>query len=82
MSDTGSAATVQDRSPEEASLVRMANQIADNAAYLPHDDAVARVAAHLRDFWHPSMRAVLLAYVDGGGAGLDPVPLEALDRLR
>lgn len=83
MTDVGSvAATAPERSGEAASLVRMANQIASNAAYRPHDDAVAQVAAHLRDFWHPSMRAVLLAYVDAGGTGLDPVPLEALDRLR
>lgn len=69
-------------SHEVASLVRMANQIASNAAFLPHDLAVAQVAAHLRDFWHPSMRAALAAYVDSGGTGLDPLPTEALDRLR
>jgi formate dehydrogenase subunit delta len=69
-------------SHEEASLVRMANQIAGNAAYQPHDVAVAQVAAHLRDFWHPSMRTALIAYVDAGGTGLDPLPREALERLR
>ncbi|MDA8436316.1 MAG: formate dehydrogenase subunit delta [Actinomycetales bacterium] len=67
---------------EAESLVRMANQIASNAAFQPHEVAVAQVAAHLRDFWHPSMRAGLTAYVDGGGTGLDPLPREALDRLR
>ena len=67
---------------EADSLVRMANQIASNAAFQPHDVAVAQVAAHLRDFWHPSMRDGLMAYVDGGGTGLDPLPTEALDRLR
>jgi formate dehydrogenase subunit delta len=71
-----------DASGEVASLVRMANQIASNAAFAPHDAAVASVAAHLRDFWHPSMRAALMAYVDGGGTGLDPLPTEALERLR
>ncbi len=83
MSDGGAVAPVApERSTEVANLVRMANQIASNAAHQPHDVAVAQVAAHLRDFWHPSMRTTLLAYVDGGGAGLDAVPLEALDRLR
>jgi formate dehydrogenase subunit delta len=67
---------------EAESLVRMANQIASNAAFQPHEVAVAQVAAHLRDFWHPSMRAGLMAYVDGGGTDLDPLPREALDRLR
>lgn len=66
----------------DATLVRMANQIADNAAYLPHDEAVAMVAAHLRSFWAPSMRERLTAYVDEGGEGLGPLARAALDSLR
>lgn len=65
-----------------ATLVRMANQIADNLAHQPHDVAVAGVAKHLRDFWAPSMREELLAYVDAGGDGLGPVAREAVDRAR
>ena len=79
---SGRSTVTADSSPEVSSLVRMANQIARNAAYQPHDVAVAQVAAHLRDFWHPSMRSSLIAYVDAGGTGLDPLPTEALDRLR
>lgn len=65
-----------------ATLVRMANQIAGNLAHQPHDVAVAGVAKHLRDFWPPSMRESLLAYVDGGGEGLDDVAREAVECLR
>ena len=65
-----------------ASLVRMANQIASNAAHKPHDVAVERTATHLREFWHPSMQRTLLAYVDAGGTGLDPIALDAVTALR
>ena len=64
-----------------ASLVRMANQIASNAAHKPHDVAVERTAVHLREFWHPSMIRTLTAYVDAGGAGLTPLAAEALATL-
>ena len=65
-----------------ASLVRMANQIASNAAHKPHDVAVERTAAHLREFWHPSMQRTLLGYLDAGGTGLDPIALDAVLALR
>ena len=65
-----------------SNLVRMANQIASNVSHKRHDVAVSSVATHLHDFWAPSMRATLIAYVDAGGAGVDPVALEALNRLR
>ncbi|MCA0329250.1 MAG: formate dehydrogenase subunit delta [Actinobacteria bacterium] len=65
-----------------ASLLRMANQIASNARHKPHDEAVSLVAAHLRDFWAPSMRLHLTEWMDVDGAGLDPVAAEALERLR
>lgn len=64
------------------SLVRMANQIAGHAEHKPHDVAVGLVAGHLRDFWAPSMRERLTAYVDAGGDGLTPLAREALEQLR
>jgi len=67
--------------PAPASLVRMANQIASNAAHKPHDVAVERTAVHLREFWHPSMIRTLAAYVDAGGTGLTPIAAEALATL-
>ena len=65
-----------------ASLVRMANQIASNAAHKPHDVAVERTAAHLREFWHPSMIRTLESYADTGAPGLTPIAAEALATLR
>jgi formate dehydrogenase subunit delta len=74
---------VSDESVETpASLVRMANQIASNAEHKPFDDAVAQVAHHLRDFWAPSMRERLTAYVDAGGDGLTPTARAAVEQLR
>jgi formate dehydrogenase subunit delta len=67
---------------QAASLLRMANQIASNAHHKPHDAAVDLVEKHLRDFWAPSMRATLLAWLDAGGEGLDAVARDALERLR
>jgi formate dehydrogenase subunit delta len=71
-----------DHSETPESLVRMANQIASNAEHKPHDLAVQLVADHLRDFWAPSMRERLTAYVDAGGGGLTSVARAALERLR
>jgi formate dehydrogenase subunit delta len=62
-------------------MVHMANQIALNFAGYPHDDAVARVADHLKRFWEKRMRAQLHAYVAGGGAGLHDLVIEAEKRL-
>ena len=67
--------------PAPASLVRMANQIASNAAHKPHDVAVARTADHLREFWHPSMIRTLESYADTGAPGLTPIAAEALATL-
>jgi formate dehydrogenase subunit delta len=57
--------------------VRMANEIAAQFAHLPRDAAAAAVAAHLRSFWEPRMRAQLLGYLAGGGVGLHPLVIEA-----
>ena len=67
-------------SPEK--MVHMANQIAAFFRSQPGEDAAARVAAHLTDFWEPRMRAQLLAHVAAGGAGLDPVALAAARMLK
>jgi formate dehydrogenase subunit delta len=67
---------------QAASLLRMANQIASNAHHKPHDQAVALVEKHFRDFWAPSMRATLLEWLDDGGEGLDDVARDAIERFR
>ena len=60
-------------------LVKMANQIAANFSF--HDDAVERVADHLKRFWAPSMRSTLIEFEQSGQAELDTVAREALKRL-
>jgi len=67
---------------DPATLVRMVNQIAANVAHHSHDRAVAEIATHLRSTWAPSMRADLVAYVDGGGLDLTPLAAAAAEQLR
>lgn len=63
-----------------ADLVRMANQIADfNRAY-PHDEALAGVETHIRQFWDPRMRALMAAHLARGGDGLSPLARDGLTR--
>ncbi|RJL18555.1 formate dehydrogenase subunit delta [Paracoccus siganidrum] len=66
-------------SPEK--MVMMANQIATFFNTQPGDKAAENVAAHLRDFWEPRMRAQLKEYVAAGGAGLNPTVAEAARQL-
>ena len=63
-------------------LVRMANEIARNLRALPGDQPVVATAHHLKSFWTPSMCAALIAHVDAGGDGLDPIAQGAVLRLR
>ena len=63
-------------------LIHMANQIAGFFKTYPHDVAVPGIADHLRKFWGREMRQRILAHLDRGGDGLDPVVVEALGRLR
>lgn len=63
-------------------VVRTVNQIAANMAHLPRDQAVAKVTAHLRLSWAPSMRADLVAYLDDGGLDLTPLAAAAAEQLR
>ena len=63
-------------------MVTMANQIAIFFKSQPGDDRAERVATHINDFWEPRMRQQLARYVDDGGAGLEPLLLEALTGIR
>ncbi len=65
-----------------AKLVHMANQIAHFFSSQRHADPAEGVADHLRLFWEPRMRRAILAHVDAGGEGLDPVALAAVKLLR
>jgi formate dehydrogenase subunit delta len=63
-------------------LVTMANQIGKFFAHQGESAAAASVADHLAKFWDPRMRAAIIAHLDHGGAGLDPVALKAVERLK
>ncbi len=65
----------------QAPLVRMANDIARNLRSIAGADPADAIAAHLRAFWSPGMRAELLKLVEAGGAGLDALAIEAAHRL-
>lgn len=63
-------------------LVRMANDIAHFWHGEPdHEEAVAGVASHLTRFWEPRMRRSIIDHAAAGGAGLEPLALEAVKRL-
>jgi formate dehydrogenase subunit delta len=67
-------------SPER--LVYMANQIGRFFATQGEDEAVAGTLDHIRKFWEPRMRKEIVAYVEGGGAGLDPNVRAAILQLK
>ena len=62
-------------------LVRQANQIADFFKSAPEKEAVAGTLDHLRKFWDPRMRSQILAHLEAGGAGLQPVAHQAVAGL-
>ena len=63
-------------------LVRMGRQTARNNAVLPHEEAVARIAGHLKAFWTPAMLEEIQAYAMTEPADLDPLLTDALRTLR
>jgi formate dehydrogenase subunit delta len=62
-------------------LIYMANQIGKFFASQGAEQAVAGTADHINKFWDPRMRAAIFAHLEAGGAGLDPVAREAVERL-
>lgn len=65
-------------------LVHSANQIGDFfQSYPDHDEAVEGIATHIRKFWEPRMRRLLLAHLDEqGGEGLHTLVRQALQERR
>ena len=63
-------------------LVHMANQIGDFYAAMPEQEAIEGVAAHLSRFWTPKMIREIVAFVDHGGAGLNPIAARAVESLK
>ena len=62
-------------------LVYMANQIGKFFAGQGEEKAVPLIADHLTKFWDPRMRAAIVAHLDDGGNGLDPLVREAVKKL-
>lgn len=63
-------------------MVRMANQIASFFRGYGHDEAVKETAYHINAFWESRMRTQLLAHLEAGGAGLDPLVKDAAAKIR
>ena len=63
-------------------LVRMANQIGKFFAAQGGERAIAGIADHVKKFWEPRMKKQIFAHLDEGGAGLDPLALAALHKLK
>jgi len=63
-------------------MVHMANQIALFFQSSPHDEAVAGVASHLKQFWEARMLRQLRAHIAEGGAGLHALVLDAAKALQ
>jgi formate dehydrogenase subunit delta len=60
----------------------MANQIGKFFASQGPEQAVAGTLDHLQKFWDPRMRREIVAYVDGGGEGLEPNVRDAVLSLK
>ncbi|WP_417766993.1 formate dehydrogenase subunit delta [Stappia sp.] len=67
-------------SPEK--LTYMANQIAGFFRTRPRQEAIDGVADHISKFWEPRMRAQLFSMIEQGGAGFDPLVLDAAPGIR
>ena len=63
-------------------LVYMANQIAAFFETMPHDEGAAGIAKHINDFWDPRMRRQFFEIVAAGGAGLSPLVMDAVGKIR
>ena len=66
----------------DGKLVMMANQI--SRFYLPQKqiEPVGAIATHIRKFWDPRMRAAIVAHLEQGGAGLEDLARQAVERLK
>jgi formate dehydrogenase subunit delta len=69
-----------EKSPDK--LVYMANQIGKFFRSQGEEAAVQSTAEHLKKFWDPRMRAAIAQHLADGGEGLEPVPRQAVAKLR
>lgn len=59
-------------------LLRTLDGLAAFYAAYPEEEAVAGMAAHIRSFWNPRMRAAIAARLRGEAPGLSPLARAAL----
>jgi formate dehydrogenase subunit delta len=63
-------------------LVAMVNDIGRYFAAEPDAAAgAAGIADHLKRFWEPGMRRQIVAHLQAGGEGLDPLAKQGVQRL-
>lgn len=62
-------------------LVYTANQIGKFFATQDKAKAPAAIEDHLRKFWDPRMRSQIVAYLESGGEGFDPLVRTAIEGL-
>ena len=67
---------------EQAEMIRMANQIAGFFKNYGFEEGKKEVAAHLNNFWEPRMREKFFQHLSTGGAGFDPLVIEASKLVR
>ncbi|GAB2910420.1 formate dehydrogenase subunit delta [Paraburkholderia jirisanensis] len=69
---------------DENNLIDMANRIGDFFESMPdHEEALEGVADHIRRFWEPRMRRMLVVAIDEGRAlDMTPFTREAITRFR
>ena len=63
-------------------LVYMANQIGTFFKSQRPETVIPGIADHIKKYWDPRMLKEIYAYMDRGGAKLDPKVLDALKMLR
>jgi formate dehydrogenase subunit delta len=63
-------------------LTMMANQIGAFFKGQGEEQAPAAIADHLKKFWDPGMRKDIVAHLDSGGAGLDPLVRRAVELIK
>jgi formate dehydrogenase subunit delta len=63
-------------------LVEMANDISRYFASDPDPVAgAAGIADHLKRFWEPRMRRQIVAHLETGGEGLEPLARKGVEKL-
>lgn len=63
-------------------LTQMANDIGAYFHAEPRrEDAVNGIASHIKRYWTPRMRQKIVEHLQQGGAGLEDLPREAVQKL-